>query len=100
MPVPSIGACLTPSTSAGAGMPAALGCGLHDVDHVVDWPADAARILDMAGPGHRHALRRAAKRQGTCFIHLNGASSAQAQPAEKCGEGSLNPELVPEEFDP
>jgi hypothetical protein len=28
----------------------------HDVDDVVELVADAAHVLDVAGPGHAHAL--------------------------------------------
>ena len=33
----------------------------HDVDHMMELRANAARVLDAAGPGNRHALARAAE---------------------------------------
>ena len=40
----------------------------HDIDDVMELRADAARILDVAGPRHDHALPRAAEEGG----HLLG----------------------------
>jgi hypothetical protein len=35
--------------------------GRHDIDHVAELAADAAQVLDVAGPGSHHALGRPAE---------------------------------------
>ena len=57
---------------SGAGMPARLEDGRHDVDHMGELVADAAHVLDVAGPGDRHALAHAAKMRGDLLEPAEG----------------------------
>ena len=61
MLTPSIGRCLMPLIVSGCRDAGRFEDGRHDVDDVVELPADAAHVLDVAGPGHGHALRRPAE---------------------------------------
>ena len=51
----------------------------HDVDHMVELPADAALVSDMAGQEIAMPWRVPPKNEGTCLVHLYGVSNAQAQ---------------------
>jgi len=57
----------------------------HDVDHVVELGADAARSLMW--PGHEIAIpcRVPPKCEAICFTHLNGVSNAHAHGTAMCG---------------
>ena len=68
MLTPSIGRCATPLTDDRLREAGRLEDRRHDVDHVVELVADAARVLDARGPGHGHAVARAAEMRG----HLLG----------------------------
>ena len=50
-----------PFSVFGAGIPVASRMVGTDVDQMVELPADAARVVDVAGPRDRHALCRAAE---------------------------------------
>ena len=71
----------------------------HDIDDVVELVADAAHVLDVAGPGHAHALRRAAEMRRD-LLHPLERRVERPRPARgKVREGPLrSPELVPEEL--
>ena len=56
-----MGFCLMPLIVSGAGMPVCLEDGRDDVDDVMELAADAAHVVDVAGPGHGHALSRPAE---------------------------------------
>ena len=76
MLTPSIGFCAMPSTIIRCLDAGGFENRRHDVDDVVELRANAARILDVAGPGDDHTLPGAAEEGG----HLLG-------PLERCVEG-------------
>ena len=53
-----------PSTYSGCADAADFEDGRHDVNDVMELVADAAEVLDVAGPGDAHALPRAAEVRG------------------------------------
>ena len=59
--MPSIGACLMPSTISGALDAGGLEDRRHDVDHVHELLAQAALVLDARRPRHHHVLVDAAE---------------------------------------
>ena len=61
MLTPSIGFCLMPLIVVGLRNAGRFEDGRHDIDDVMELAADAARVVDMAGPGHDHALSRPAE---------------------------------------
>ena len=61
MLTPSIGLCWMPLTIVGRLDAGGFENGRHDVDDVVELRADAAHVLDVAGPRDDHALPRSAE---------------------------------------
>ena len=59
-----MGLCLMPSTYSGCANAGDFEDGRHHVDHVHELLAEAALVLDVAGPGNRHALPDAAELRG------------------------------------
>ena len=72
MLTPSIGFWSMPSTMSGARNAGRLENRRHDVDHVMELVANAAGILDVAGPGDGHAIARAAEIGGDLLGPLVG----------------------------
>ena len=71
----------------------------HDVDDVVELMADAAHVLDVAGPRHAHALRRAAAMRRDLLDPLERRVDRPRPARGKVREGPLRPpELVPQEL--
>ena len=57
--------------------------GRHNVDDMVELPANAAFLLDIAGQEIAMPWRVPPKKDGTCLVHLYGVSKAQAQGTAK-----------------
>ena len=73
--------------------------GRHDVDHVVELAADAARVVDVAGPGHGHALGGAAEMRRHLLHPLERRAHRPRPARREMREGPVRPpELVPEEL--
>ena len=73
--------------------------GRHDVDDVVELAADAAHVGDVAGPGHDHALRRAAEVRRHLLHPLERRVHRPGPAGREVREGPLrSPERIPEEL--
>ena len=73
--------------------------GRHDVDDVVELAADAAHVLDVAGPGHGHALGRPAEVRRHLFHPLERRAHRPRPARRKVRERPFRaPELVPEKL--
>ena len=92
MLTPSIGSCLMPSIVSGAGMPVASR--IVGTMSMTWWNCRRMPPGSSMWPGQEIAMPCAVppKCDGTCFIHLNGVSIAQAQAAEKCGKVRSEPQ--------
>ena len=71
----------------------------HDVDHVVELVANAADVLDVAGPRHAHTLRGSAEMRRD-LLHPFERRVERPRPAgRKVREGFVrSPEVIPEEL--
>src|SRR4029450_4453254 len=90
--VPSIGRCLIPSMVSGAGIPVAsrrVGTISMTWQNWLRMPP-----ISFTWPGHDMHMPCAVppKCDATCFIHLNGASSAHDHGAAKCGKVRSDPQ--------
>ena len=73
--------------------------GRHDVDEVVELAADAARVVDVAGPRHGHALGRPAVVRRHLLHPLERRVHRPRPGCREVREGPVGPpELVPEEL--
>ena len=73
--------------------------GRDDVDDVMELAADAAHVLDVAGPGHGHALGRPAEVRRHLLHPLERRVHRPRPGRRKVREGPVGPpELVPEEL--
>ena len=71
----------------------------HDVDDVVKLAADAAHVVDVAGPRHGHALRRPAEMRRHLLHPLERRVERPRPSCRKVRESPLGaPELIPEEL--
>ena len=71
----------------------------HDVDDVVELMANAADVLDVAGPRHANALRRSAAMRRDLFHPFERRVHRPRPAGRKVREGLVrSPELVPEEL--
>ena len=73
--------------------------GRHDVDDMVELAADAADVVDVAGPRHGHALGRAAEVRRHLLHPLERRVHRPRPAGRKVRESPVrSPELVPEEL--
>ena len=73
--------------------------GRHDVNDVVKLAADAAHVVDMAGPGHGHALGRPAEVRRHLLHPLERGVHRPRPGRRKVRERAIRaPELVPEKL--
>ena len=94
-----MGRCLMPLIVSGARDAGHFEDRRHDIDDVVELVADAADVLDVAGPGHAHALRRAAEMRRDLLGPLERRVERPRPACRKVREGLVrSPELVPEEL--
>ncbi|MCY1297424.1 hypothetical protein D9M70_468630 [compost metagenome] len=71
----------------------------HDVDEVVELRADTARVVDMAGPGHDHALRRPAEMRRHLLYPLERCPHCPGPAGCEMRECPLRtPERIPEKL--
>ena len=93
MLVPSIGRWGTPSTDAGCRMPAASKIVGPTSMTWLNWLRMPPVSLMRSGHTTTTPCRVPPKNDATCFVHLNGASTAHAQGAAKCGAVSGPPHV-------
>ena len=73
--------------------------GRHDVDHMVELAANAAHVVDMAGPGHGHALGGTAKVRRHLLRPLERRVHRPRPACREVRERPFrSPERVPEEL--
>ncbi len=73
--------------------------GRHDIDDMVELVADAAHVLDVAGPGHGHALGRPAEMRRDLLGPLKRRVEGPGPAGRMVREGPFrSPELVPEKL--
>ena len=99
MLTPSMGRCLMPLSVSGAGISGRFEDGRHDVDDMMELAADAARVVDMAGPRYGHALGRPAEMRRHLLHPLERGGHRPRPGCRKVRERPVrSPELVPEEL--
>ena len=80
--MPSIGACLMPSTVLGRRDAGDFEDGRHHVDDVHELLAQAALVLDVAGQETAMFWRMPPSFEAFCLNQVKGVSKAQDQPAD------------------
>ena len=61
----------------------------HDIDHVMELVADAARVRDVSGPGDGHAIADSAEIGGNLLGPLVGRAHRPGPADRKVGIGEL-----------